>query len=170
MTSARGSNGKAVDSIRAFAADLAGKVPGFAEGAEIEREADHFCRSVREALGEHREVQNLNQAALGQAMGLSQPAVSRIERGDGDIGLKTIYRYARALGLKPHLSFAPSVALAAQGASADPVLAAVVAEVGQVQDELLEAFHRSLVEHQVRMQEVLAQHVGAEEEAIAAGA
>jgi transcriptional regulator with XRE-family HTH domain len=169
MTSAHGSSGKAVEGIRAFAAELAENVPGFAEAAEIEREADQFCQSVRKSLAQQRAMKCLEQSALAREMGLSQPAISRIERGEGDIGLKTIFRYSRALGLKPYLTFAPSVTMAPPPpAHVDPVLAAVAADVAEAQDNLMESVHRSLVEHQ-RLQEVLAHHIGVEEETAAAG-
>jgi transcriptional regulator with XRE-family HTH domain len=51
----------------------------------------------------------LDQHELGAAVGLTQSAISRIERSAGDIGLKSIYRYARALGLQPVVTFTPSV-------------------------------------------------------------
>jgi transcriptional regulator with XRE-family HTH domain len=39
---------------------------------------------------------------------MSQSAVSRFEKGEGDIGLMTLCRYATSLGLQPAITFVPA--------------------------------------------------------------
>jgi len=49
----------------------------------------------------------LNQAQMGELLGMGQSAVSRIEGGKGDMGLLTLLRYLSALDLDLRLSFEP---------------------------------------------------------------
>jgi len=100
---------KAVAGVRALRRRLAEDVPDYAEAVRFEREAEAFCLSLRAELRKRRKAKHLDQEALGERIGLTQSAVSRIERSQGDIGLKSLYRYARALGLQPVISFTPSV-------------------------------------------------------------
>lgn len=65
--------------------------PGFREIAVRRRElvADLVAR---------REEQGLSQTLVAARMGTSQSAVARLERGDADVRISTLERYAAALG------------------------------------------------------------------------
>lgn len=64
--------------------------PGFAELADDQRELVGRLVEVRQALG-------LSQTEVAARMGTSQSAVARLERGDADVRLSTLQRYAAAL-------------------------------------------------------------------------
>jgi transcriptional regulator with XRE-family HTH domain len=64
--------------------------PGFAELAEDQRELVDRLVEVRQTLG-------LSQTEVAARMGTSQSAVARLERGDADVRLSTLQRYAAAL-------------------------------------------------------------------------
>lgn len=113
---------KAVAGIRALRDRLAKESPGYALAVAFEREAEAFCQSVRGELRKRRKARSLDQRDLGELVGLTQSAISRIERSEGDIGLKSIYRYARALGLRPFIAFTPS---------AEDLLGGVISEQGE---------------------------------------
>jgi ribosome-binding protein aMBF1 (putative translation factor) len=65
--------------------------PGFREIA-----ADR--RSLLSRLVTRRQELGLSQTEVAARMGTSQSAVARLERGDGDVRLSTLDRYAGALG------------------------------------------------------------------------
>lgn len=64
--------------------------PGFAELAGDQRQ-------LVERLVELRVAQGLSQTEVAARMGTSQSAVARLERGDTDVRLSTLQRYAAAL-------------------------------------------------------------------------
>jgi transcriptional regulator with XRE-family HTH domain len=64
--------------------------PGFADLAEDQRELVDRLVEVRQGLG-------LSQTEVAARMGTSQSAVARLERGDADVRLSTLQRYAAAL-------------------------------------------------------------------------
>jgi transcriptional regulator with XRE-family HTH domain len=150
--------GRAAGGLKAFSDGLASENPQFAEGLDLERAADEFCDSIRTTLKHLRKAGGIDQAALAQAMSLTQSAVSRLETARGDIGLKTIFRYARALGQFPSLSFAPA-AIAGDAAESVPVRQ-VAASLNELQTHLAEVI-------EVLEQAVEAAPAGVEEEAVA---
>jgi transcriptional regulator with XRE-family HTH domain len=64
--------------------------PGFDEIADDQRELVGRLVEVRQQLG-------LSQTEVAARMGTSQSAVARLERGDADVRLSTLRRYAAAL-------------------------------------------------------------------------
>ncbi|MGK3125913.1 helix-turn-helix domain-containing protein [Candidatus Pantoea formicae] len=56
------------------------------------------AESIKIALGQLREELNVSQTALAAAMGISQPAVNRIEQPDNDPRFSMLQRYVKALG------------------------------------------------------------------------
>lgn len=56
------------------------------------------AESIKIALVQLREALNVSQTALAAAMGVSQPAVNRMEQPDNDPRLSTLQRYVKALG------------------------------------------------------------------------
>ena len=64
--------------------------PGFDEFADDQQELVGRLVEVRQELG-------LSQTEVAARMGTSQSAVARLERGDADLRLSTLRRYAAAL-------------------------------------------------------------------------
>lgn len=94
--------------IRAMRNRLSQEKPAFRSAVELEEEAERFCRDLRASLRQLRTERKLDQAVLAKQLDMTQSAVSKIETGTGDIGLKTAFRYAQALGLRPVCIFVPS--------------------------------------------------------------
>jgi transcriptional regulator with XRE-family HTH domain len=99
--------GRAVEGIRALQSQLAEENPRYADAVALEDHAENFCRAVRDDLRDRRKELGLDQSEVAERLDLTQSAVSKIESGDGDIGLKTLFRYAHALGLVPVCTFVP---------------------------------------------------------------
>ena len=93
--------GKAVKAIRALRSQLTEMNPAFSDAVALEDDAERFCREARSNLREQRKAQGLDQGAVAKLLDMTQSAVSKIESGEGDIGMKTVFRYAQALGLIP---------------------------------------------------------------------
>ncbi len=89
------------DALQAFDEDLAVEVPGYAKTLAAERETeasvDAQCKAIRAMFAESARAKGLTQGELAARMGVMQPAINKIENGDGDIGIKTLLRYAAAL-------------------------------------------------------------------------
>lgn len=101
-------DGKAVSGIRALRNRLAAESPGFALAIDVERQSERFCQEVRDGLRGQRKKMGLDQVAVAKRLDMTQSAVSKIEAGEGDIGLKTVFRYAQSLGLRPVCVFIPT--------------------------------------------------------------
>lgn len=79
----------------------------FSRAIEKDKAFYEFCSSVRAELVKLRRAAKLNQDDVAERLGMSQSAISRMERGIGDVGLATVARYASALGLRPVVAFGP---------------------------------------------------------------
>src|SRR5215212_6295555 len=77
--------------------------PKFAE--EWERTAP--ARGLANRVVAYRIEHGLSQAELGRLLGMSQPAVARLEAGDHDPTLKTLRRLAHGLGIRFHIDVLP---------------------------------------------------------------
>lgn len=73
--------------------------PGFAGMAEDQAALVEQLADVRRAAG-------LSQTEVAARMGTSQSAVARLERGDADVRLSTLQRYAEALDRQVSFSVA----------------------------------------------------------------
>ena len=82
--------------------------PHMAKALRQEEAYLEFCDKVRTELKHMREDMGVKQSEVAAALQMSQPAVSNLENGEGDIGLISIFRYAEALGMQPTVSFAPA--------------------------------------------------------------
>lgn len=102
------SQGEAADGVRVMRDRLARQNPEFKAAVDLEVEAEDFCREIRDDLRHHRKLNGFDQSAIAKRLDMSQSAISKIETADGDIGVKTIFRYARALGLHPVCVFVPA--------------------------------------------------------------
>jgi transcriptional regulator with XRE-family HTH domain len=95
--------------IRSMRDRLAQKSPGFKAAVDLEEEAENFCQEIRKDLRQQRKLKGFDQRAMGKRLDMSQSAVSKIETAEGDMGVKTLFRYAQALGLHPVCVFVPAV-------------------------------------------------------------
>jgi transcriptional regulator with XRE-family HTH domain len=92
-------------------AELFARVPDVGRHYDELQQAKAFVADVRRELAAMRRHAKLTQRQLAQRLGVSQPVVSRLESDDeGDLGLQTLYRYARACGVRPVLTFVPDSA------------------------------------------------------------
>lgn len=94
--------------IRAMRDRLARTSEPFRAALDIDVEAEQFCREVRNNLRELRMDRGLEQSVLAKELDMTQSAVSKVETSIGDLGIKTVFRYAHALGLRPVCVFVPS--------------------------------------------------------------
>ncbi len=94
-------------SLEQFAQAVSKDNVEFAEALREERKALELCNEVRQHLKELRRSAGLSQEQVAKSMDISQPAVSKIENGEGDIGLLTICRYLRALSLRLAVNYLP---------------------------------------------------------------
>ena len=97
-------------SLDQFKRKVADQAPGFDQALEKESAHLAFCKETRDSLRQLRDDLSISQKDLAAKMQMSQPGVSKIENGEGDLGLMTLSRYAEALGLRPTLSFVPIAA------------------------------------------------------------
>ncbi len=98
---------KAAAGIRALRDRLSNSSPDFAKASNAEASMDAFCASIRYALQMRRREKDLTQEEMAYRLNLTQSAISKIEIGKGDLGLRTLYRYAAAIGLRPVVTFTP---------------------------------------------------------------
>jgi len=116
---------------------LAAADPRFDAAAKVEREAEAFCEEVRNDLKAYRLALGVSQKEIAEKVELGQPAISKIESGRGDLNLKTVFRIADALGLRPVLAFAPAAHAAAERPPAAETAAAAAAVASAVQEDLI---------------------------------
>ena len=117
---------------------IAEEVPEFADALRKEREHFAFCKDVRTVLQRMRSESQLNQSEIAERMDTTQPAVSKIENGDGDIGLMTLSRYAAALGMQVSVSFCPA---ASNSAATDPSVSLIEAATDSSESLIETAFY-----------------------------
>lgn len=98
---------KAEAGIAALRRRLAAEHADFAAAADAEAEGERFCAAIRRELQAVRRDRKLQQEDVAKRLNLTQSAISKIETGQGDIGLRTLHRYARALGLRPVMTLVP---------------------------------------------------------------
>ncbi len=99
---------KAVAGVRSLRERLEQLSPVHASVAETSKKAESFCRSVRADLRSLRKQRGIDQTELAKGLDMSQSAVSKVETGSGDLGLKTLHRFADALGFRPVVLLVPS--------------------------------------------------------------
>lgn len=94
-------------SLKDYKSRIADEHPAFGQALLEEEGHRKLCRRVREDLRALRDSLDLKQSDLANRLGMSQSVISRIENGEGDIGLLTISRYAATLGLQTSVNFVP---------------------------------------------------------------
>lgn len=65
-----------------------------------ERDATSLARAVAIEVIRYRADHGLSQSALAKQLGVSQPVVARLERGDYTPTLETLSRLARTMGVE----------------------------------------------------------------------
>lgn len=66
-----------------------------------------FARDVAIKVVAYRVDNNLSQAQFGRMLGMTQPAIARLEGGEDTPTLKTLARISAATGLEFHVAIAP---------------------------------------------------------------
>jgi transcriptional regulator with XRE-family HTH domain len=97
-------------SLQTLVERVAADVPDFAAALEDEETHLVFCRKLRSDLKQLRDSMGYTQKELAEKLQMSQSAVTKFEKGEGDIGVVTLCRYANALGMQPSVSFTPASA------------------------------------------------------------
>lgn len=77
--------------------------PEYAQAYEALEQEFSIARALIQARGEV----GLTQVEVAQRMGISQPAVARIEAGK-NVSMKTLAKYARAIGKSIHFEVLPA--------------------------------------------------------------
>lgn len=67
-----------------------------------------FAREVATKVVAYRTDNHLSQAQFGRMLGMTQPAIARLEGGEDTPTLKTLARISAATGLEFHVAIAPS--------------------------------------------------------------
>jgi DNA-binding XRE family transcriptional regulator len=84
-----------------FVAALERKYPRYRDALQRERHTAGLVTVIRCALRDIRREKKVNQTELAARIGTSQPRVSAIEKGHGDIGLATVLNYLAVLNVSP---------------------------------------------------------------------
>jgi HTH-type transcriptional regulator/antitoxin HipB len=79
--------------------------PAFRAAEVSQRGVEAFCAYVRDQLRRRRNALGLGQSQVGEKLNVSQSAISKMELGQGDLSLETLYEYAEVLGLRPAVIF-----------------------------------------------------------------
>lgn len=66
-----------------------------------------FARAVANRLIRYRLEHGLSQSALGRKVGVSQPAIARLESGEHDPRPATLFKLSRTLGLRFNMDIHP---------------------------------------------------------------
>ena len=132
-------NASEANGLGAIRKKLAAQYPQFAEADRREQNIESFCLQLRARLKEARKNLGIDQAKLADKMQVGQPMVSRIETGTGDIGLKTLCRYADALGLSLSIDIVNVGTHSVKGLEGAPAPAAAVEKALGAVDEAREA-------------------------------
>jgi transcriptional regulator with XRE-family HTH domain len=99
------SKAKALQGLQKIRETLRKSAPGFDTAEASVQDAEAFSASVKAELRRRRKEIKLGQTQIGAMLDLGQSAISKIEKGRGDLGLETLYQYAEALGLRPAVVF-----------------------------------------------------------------
>lgn len=75
-------------------------------------ESTELARKVAVALTSYRAANGLTQTDVARAVGISQPAVARLEAGTHEPRLETLFRLSNALGMGFRIVIAPHTSVA----------------------------------------------------------
>ena len=136
--------------IRALRDRLARESVPFRTAVEAEAEVERFCQEIRNDVRQLRLNRKLEQSLVAKQLDMTQSAVSKLETGTGDIGIKTVFRYAHALGFRPVCVFIPSAerlfndAPAQDGSSGQPAPVPMTPEAAVAFEEVQVKLVRSV--------------------------
>jgi transcriptional regulator with XRE-family HTH domain len=85
--------------------------PQVATTAPVKQQADGELDDIGPRLGEMRRSLGMTQLDVAFKMGTTQPALARLEKGDAKANLRTLSRYAEALGRRAVVRLTPSTEL-----------------------------------------------------------
>ena len=94
-------------SLDEYRQKLSDEVPSFKAALDEEESYKAACKEVRNELRLLRKALHIKQDEIAEFLGVTQPNVSHFEKGEGDIGFLSIFRYAAALGMRPEITFVP---------------------------------------------------------------
>ena len=77
-------------------------------GYRAEAERTQFAHDVAMRVIAYRVDHSITQTEFGRRVGLRQPHVARLERGDHEPSLATLARIAREIGLEFHIDITPT--------------------------------------------------------------
>jgi ribosome-binding protein aMBF1 (putative translation factor) len=72
---------------------------------EWERTA--LARAVATRLAQYRAAHGLSQSGLARELGMQQPAIARLEAGDHNPSLETLWRLSQGLKIRFHIDITP---------------------------------------------------------------
>lgn len=104
-----------LQAFRQFRAELEAENPAFRGASDRGRRAKAFAERSRDDLRAFRIELHLEQTDLANAVGYSQSAISKVEKGQTELTLVMLYRLADAMGLRPVVSFVPAARVLASG-------------------------------------------------------
>jgi transcriptional regulator with XRE-family HTH domain len=93
-------NGKSADFV----------LPQVATVAQVNKRPDGGLDDIGPRLGEMRRSLGMTQLDVAFKMGTTQPALARLEKGEAKANLRTLARYAEALGRRAVVQLTPSTA------------------------------------------------------------
>lgn len=76
-------------------------------GVQAEYESSELAHAVALRLLRYRADHDLTQTALARRLGMTQPAIARLEASDHEPSLATLARLARELGMEFHIDITP---------------------------------------------------------------
>ena len=87
------------NALRQHMDGLRARDPAMTEVSQLDRNAETTAIALREILREARKASGLTMQQMADRMHVTQPTVSAIETGDGNLGVKTLARYLGALDM-----------------------------------------------------------------------
>ena len=87
------------NALRQHMDGLRARDPAMAEVSQLDQNAETTAMALREVLREARKASGLTMQQMADRLHITQPTVSAIENGDGNLGVKTLARYLGALDM-----------------------------------------------------------------------
>jgi transcriptional regulator with XRE-family HTH domain len=87
------------NALRQHMDGLRARDPAMAEVSQLDQNAETTAIALREILREARKASGLTMQQMADRLHVTQPTVSAIENGDGNLGVKTLARYLGALDM-----------------------------------------------------------------------
>jgi DNA-binding XRE family transcriptional regulator len=75
--------------------------------ARVEWDRTALARAVALKLTQYRAEHQLSQTALARKLGMKQPAIARLESGEHNPSIETLWKLASGLGVEFHIDVTP---------------------------------------------------------------